>query len=214
MAKLIKCKTCNAEIASNAKTCPQCGAKNQKPFYKKWWFWGITIFVIIMIIAINSGDSESSDKSSNNGDVSKTEKSSNSKKEIGVGQVLKTDYFDIVVNRVSFENSVRTGNEFADLAPEQGIVYLIFNVSFKNTDTESRMLSEGSVWINYNNKDYEFDKSEGVFIDGWGLLLDQINPLVTKTTNLVYKIPSEIKGSVYWKPGRSSKNQRIFLGNL
>ena len=33
-AKLIKCKSCGADIAANAKTCPQCGAKNKKPFYK------------------------------------------------------------------------------------------------------------------------------------------------------------------------------------
>lgn len=46
-AKLIKCKSCGADIAANAKTCPQCGAKNKKPFYKKWWFWLIVVFVLI-----------------------------------------------------------------------------------------------------------------------------------------------------------------------
>ncbi len=28
MSKLIKSKTCSKEIASNAKSCPDCGAKN------------------------------------------------------------------------------------------------------------------------------------------------------------------------------------------
>ena len=27
MAKIVKCKTCGAEIAKTAKTCPKCGAK-------------------------------------------------------------------------------------------------------------------------------------------------------------------------------------------
>ncbi|NOW20903.1 rubrerythrin [Clostridium saccharobutylicum] len=30
MSKMIKCKTCGADIASSAKTCPSCGAKNKK----------------------------------------------------------------------------------------------------------------------------------------------------------------------------------------
>ena len=63
------------------------------------------------------------------------------------------------------------------------------------------MLMDGSVWINYNGKDYEFDKSESIMAEGWGLVLDQINPLISKTTNLVYKIPAEIKGDIYWQPG-------------
>ncbi|MHB8061263.1 MAG: hypothetical protein ACYDG2_01310 [Ruminiclostridium sp.] len=53
MSKLSNCKVCKAEIATSAKTCPQCGAKNKKPFYKKWWLWGIVIIAII--IAANLG---------------------------------------------------------------------------------------------------------------------------------------------------------------
>lgn len=51
--KLIHCKTCGAEMASNAKTCPQCGAKNKKPIYKKWWFW---VLIVIIIGGIVNGD--------------------------------------------------------------------------------------------------------------------------------------------------------------
>lgn len=133
---------------------------------------------------------------------------------IGMGQILHTSYFDIVVNRIGLQSSVNTGNEFADLPPENGIKYLIINATFKNTDNESRILFDGSVWINYNNKEYEYDKSETVMAEGWGLFLDQINPLTTKNTNLVYKLPNEIKGAAYWQPGRASSDEKIFLGNL
>jgi hypothetical protein len=46
------------------------------------------------------------------------------------------------------------------------------------------------------------------------LFLEQLNPLTQKTTNLVYKIPKEIKGPAYYKPGRADNDQRIFLGDL
>jgi hypothetical protein len=76
------------------------------------------------------------------------------------------------------------------------------------------MLMEGAVFINYNGKEYEFDKSEVIMAEGFGLFLDQINPLTSKTTKLVYKLPAEIKGPAYYKPGRASDDEKIFLGDL
>jgi len=131
---------------------------------------------------------------------------------ISIGQVLKTDYFEITVNKVGVGNFVDTGNEFSDLKEEEGSKYIVLNVTFKNIDNESRMIVDGSLFINYNGKDYEFDKSETIIADGWGLMLDQINPLIKKTTKLVYKIPTEISGDIYYKPGRTDK--RIILGSI
>jgi RNA polymerase subunit RPABC4/transcription elongation factor Spt4 len=51
MAKMIRCKVCSAEMASTAKMCPQCGAKNKKSVYTKWWFWIIVIVLIIPIVS-------------------------------------------------------------------------------------------------------------------------------------------------------------------
>lgn len=52
MAKMIKCATCGADIASNAKSCPNCGAKNKKPVYKKPWL--IILVFLIAVFAFNS----------------------------------------------------------------------------------------------------------------------------------------------------------------
>jgi ABC-type Fe3+-hydroxamate transport system substrate-binding protein len=173
---------------------------------------GAILFASVILTSCGGGSSTANNSSSSSNE--QTEQKTEAPKGVGVGEVLHTDYFDITVNKVSLKDRVNTGNQFADLKPEQGIKYLIINSSFKNTDQESRMLMDGSVWINYNGKKYEFDKSEYVMLEGWGLLLDQINPLTTKTTNLVYKIPAEIKGNAYWQPGRADGDQKIFLGNL
>lgn len=61
--KMKNCQTCGAEIASNAKTCPKCGAKNKPPFYKKWWFY-VIIVVIICGAAAGGGQSDSPNKNS------------------------------------------------------------------------------------------------------------------------------------------------------
>jgi len=149
----------------------------------------------------------------------KTETNSNAAtvpeaKPIGIGEVLKTDYFAVRVNKVSVKNSVTIdGYGISDLKADADNKYLIINVTFKNTDNESRMIVDGNVLINYNGKDYTFDKSEVVLAEGWGLFLDQINPLTSKTTNLVYKIPKELTGTAYYNPGRSGSDV-IMLGNL
>ena len=53
MSKTKHCKVCSKEIASNAKMCPGCGAKNSKPFYKRIWFWVITLIILIAIGSSN-----------------------------------------------------------------------------------------------------------------------------------------------------------------
>lgn len=54
--KMTKCKSCGNDIASSAKNCPGCGAKNKKPIFKKWWFWLIIVLVLIVIIGTTGGD--------------------------------------------------------------------------------------------------------------------------------------------------------------
>ena len=71
MSKIIKCKTCGSDIASNAKSCPSCGAKNKKPFYTKVWFWVLAI-IIIGAIGGGSHSNESANQSTSNGIASNT----------------------------------------------------------------------------------------------------------------------------------------------
>lgn len=64
MAKLIQCKSCSKEIASSAKSCPNCGAKNKKTIYKRPWF---IIIVFIIIIGAFSGDGDDDSTITDNG---------------------------------------------------------------------------------------------------------------------------------------------------
>lgn len=55
--KMKKCKSCGNDLASSAKSCPNCGAKNKKPIFKKWWFWLIVVILLIGVIgASGSGE--------------------------------------------------------------------------------------------------------------------------------------------------------------
>ena len=63
MSKMKKCKVCSKEIASNAKTCPECGAKNKKAIYKRPWF--IVLAIIIILGAIGGSGHEKSTVANN-----------------------------------------------------------------------------------------------------------------------------------------------------
>ena len=53
------CKACGHEIAKNAKSCPQCGAKNKKPIFTKWWFWVIVVMFIGVAAGASGGTNDS-----------------------------------------------------------------------------------------------------------------------------------------------------------
>jgi len=170
-----------------------------KPIYKKWWFIALAAIVVLLIISRFLPDSTTTESP---------------QKRIGIGEVLKTDYFDVVVNNVTIDNHISTGNQFADIPEQPGNKFVILDVTFKNTDNESRMLTDGELIINSNGKEYKYEKSETIMLEGWGLIIDNINPLTTKTTKIVYKIPSDIKGVAFYRPGRAGHDEVILLGNL
>ncbi|MGL4934653.1 MAG: DUF4352 domain-containing protein [Cetobacterium sp.] len=137
----------------------------------------------------------------------------NSEKMYTLNQTGNTGYFDVTINEFAVLKSVNTGNEFTKLKAEEGSKYFAMNLTFKNTDNESRMVPDGVLEIIYNGKLYKFDKSETVFSEGWGTL-EQLNPLLAKTTNIAYKIPEEITGEAYYVPGRNVNKIKFSLGEI
>lgn len=70
---LTTCKSCGKELASSAKTCPHCGAKNKKPLKSTWWVWVLGIVIAMGVIgAGNDSSSGVSAPQQNNGSNSAT----------------------------------------------------------------------------------------------------------------------------------------------
>lgn len=194
--------------------------QQKNPFWQKKAVRYVTYILLVGISGFllgtdgSNGETTYSDTNSSSNSTLATESSTQESTIKKVNETLSTRYFDVTVNAVNAASYVKTGNSFADLPQEEGTYYLVLNTTFKNTSEESRMITDGEVLIYYNGKEYKFDKAETIMLEGWGLMFDQINPLTSKTTNLVYKIPSEITGMMYYRPGRSDKNDLIELGSL
>ena len=150
MAKIIKCKTCSSDIASSAKSCPSCGAKNKKPIYKKWWVWLVAIIVVASIAG--GGDSSSNGTSVNT--TTSNEETNNKKEEVKdfylIGEEVKLGDNVLIVNGI--EKS--SGSEWDK--PKEGNEFVIVNVTIKNG---------GSSEISYNPYDFKMQNSKGQITD-------------------------------------------------
>lgn len=58
MSKMKNCKACGAEIATSAKSCPKCGAKNKKPIWKRVWVWILAVIILVAAIGGMGGSSD------------------------------------------------------------------------------------------------------------------------------------------------------------
>ena len=56
--KIRYCKNCNSQLPGNSTICPQCGANNKKPIYKRVWFIILCIIVVFAIIGAAAGDGD------------------------------------------------------------------------------------------------------------------------------------------------------------
>lgn len=121
-------------------------------------------------------------------------------------------YFKISADSANYGPSVNTGNRFAEPKKWEGSRFFVIRASFKNLDTESRLPSEGSLFINYNGKEYEFDSVEPIMLEGYNIWFKKVNPLITMKTKIVYRIPDEIHGEVFWRPGRNTDGTKLWLG--
>ncbi|OMQ37146.1 DUF4352 domain-containing protein [Pseudomonas putida] len=131
-----------------------------------------------------------------------------------VGMQAQVGYFDVTVNDCTLSNSIDTGNRFTALKPDADARYLTVNATFKNTDNEGRLPFEGSLIIRKDGKDYKFDTTESVMSEGYGIRLRSLNPFIKLTTKIVYRVPNELSGDVYWKPGRNAEDKRLWCTRL
>lgn len=123
-------------------------------------------------------------------------------------------HFQVSAKKSYATIKVGTGNQYAEPKQWEGSRFFIVNASFKNLDTESRLPVGGSLFINYNGKDYEFDAVEPIVLQGYNIWFRSINPLITMKTKIVYRIPNEVSGEVFWRPGRNPTDTRLWLGTV
>ena len=142
MAKLIKCKICGATIASSAKVCPSCGAKNKKPIFKRWWFW----IILIVVAFVSLGRGATSGKDSRNTSGQTSESVVKESREDYIASCEKVDYKDVERNPDTFKGK------------RIKVTGKVIQVSEGWGDTVTLRIEEdkGNVWyVSYTHKEGE-----------------------------------------------------------
>ena len=137
--KIIQCKVCGAEIASNAKTCPHCGAKNKKKRPILFILIGVIVFFAI-IGGISGGSGSEKD-----GNTAADSPAAAASKSTATTAPVKTDYGvgepaeekNITVTLVNVTES--TGSAYN--RPTEGNVFLICEFEIENDSSKEISVS-------------------------------------------------------------------------
>ncbi len=214
---LIKCNECGKEISNQASVCPNCGCpisgtmpnipNKAKP--KKKNLIPIIIIVIILcgvIKGITTGLPKSSDtKESSNSENSTTVAGETTSKEVATEEYLKINDegkigdWTIVITNVEITDKIMQGN-YANFSPDEGNKYLKIDCTITNNGTSSHtflssfsLKNDLSAKILYQSS-YEYSS---VNLLGYSEELHDstLNPLVSKSGSITFKIPDSVAAS-------------------
>lgn len=129
MAKLVKCKHCEAEIAKGVKKCPKCGGKLGLPTFIKFII--VVIIIFGMTIGCVSGCVNSVDESIK--ETSDSYKDINGKTSFKINETFQNEYTKITMTEVN--TNFTDYSEYLD--PPAGKKYVMAKFEIENIDEES-----------------------------------------------------------------------------
>ena len=162
MSKMTKCKSCGADIASSAKRCPSCGAKNKKPIYKRVWFWILVVVLLIAVVGFIASKVNPSDsieiETTAEADSNVYVKKSSTKKSLKTNKIISEFYDNTVLFKKNYNEQVVewegtiTGIAETDDENKDVIVYMdkgvdtylieyIVSATIKNDKDKEKILS-------------------------------------------------------------------------
>lgn len=190
----------------------------KKPFYKRWWFiGGAVVLVVIGAMPSNkSSDNQSSDvktvisskknqtdetkdNTAKNSDAmekifkkskneTKAEKKSKQLETVSVGQPIRVGDVEYTVN--SQNTNANVGNEYLNKTANG--IYLIVNVTVKNLGDDALTVTNNFFKLIKDDKEYESDSTAGIYANNDSkFFLDKVNPEGSVTGNIVFDVTKE-----------------------
>lgn len=212
------CKSCKKEIDDRAKKCPHCTADQRIWFAKHPIITVILALIVIGMVGSGKGDKNQSRDSNNStpstNQAAKTDDSKAEVKTFGINEEVVDKDLAFTVTSVSKKQSL--GNSYSKRAA-QGVYYVI-TVKITNKGDSTTTFDSSMAKIG-DSQNRQFDHStDGQIALGMSqgkvdLFLQQVQPSLTYTGDLVFDVPIDIvepylivKGS-YFSSGAKIKLQ-------
>lgn len=213
--KLKPCKSCGHEISAKGKVkCPECGAVNKPPIYKRGWFIVLAVIIVLGMIGSlgDNGDNELAEVVSD-GIVSNTEPASQENKTVdGTVEEVAEETVDeteaeeepvrtefSVGEHIMIGDVVMTVNGIRDsmgseyFAPEEGNVYKIVNLTINNIGDDFYYLSS---LLGFSLQDTElYSYGVAIFADTKGKMDGLIAPGNNMVGEVAFEIPKDSTAS-------------------
>ena len=190
MAKIVKCKTCGAEIAKSAKVCPKCGAKQKKHIVL-----GVilVIFGILLISAAIGGGSDDGEpkKVVDSTPVQSQEDGNNSaepeKNTFSVGEQVSLNDVVVTMNNVTESN----GSQFNK--PTDGNTFILCEFTIENNSEKDLAVSSLMCFEAYVD-DYSTSMSLSALLESDKSQLDGTVAAGKKMNGIIgYEAPADWK---------------------
>ena len=203
MAKMIKCKTCGAEIAKSAKRCPACGAKQHQGVYV-----ACIIIIVISIFLCVSVSSESDEPAKDSVQTSEIPNNTESNSNQIVNNEIIAPEFEAIAETISTWEITLTDFNFADdveaswltsYTPEDGCQFAVANLTVTNMGRTAEIFApiiaiNNDITVKIIYGEYEYTATYLIGGDE-NLLNKQFNPLVSVSGIIVFNVPEAVYNS-------------------
>lgn len=196
---LIKCKECNNEISSKAKTCPKCGAKNKRPSGCLNIVGGLFLGFIFVSVYFASNPIN---KNQNNNTV--TTKNNNEAKIYNENQQVNIGYTSYFIRKSYYSNQL-SDNQFSNDRPDG--IFLFIDLSVINNDKEARVIPPFNL-LDENNNKYEASPKNYRVKNAIGPIAS-LNPQVQKDGLVVFDVPKGKKYKLFLSGGYWSSEKAL-----
>jgi len=188
-----KCKSCQKEIDNKAKKCPHCRTDQRNWFLKHPIVTGLLVLFIlgIFISAIGGGSKDNGQSASNNSD---NQNQDNEAKMYGLNEVVQDG--DLAFTATNVTTASTLGNSFTE-KNAQGMFYVV-TLKIENKGNKTATFDSSMAKVT-DDQGREFERSiEGQTAKGMAqgnvdLFLQQIQPSLAVTGDLVFDLPADIK---------------------
>jgi len=208
--KMTTCKTCGADIAKTAKTCPSCGARRSVPLMVSHPVGGsillvvLILFSVILFAALSSETGRNSPANStadanNTQPVSATEVSTPTTEDPPIlADPDALGDWEISVNSFEVTEAVSAGM-FTEFKADDGNLYAVVTLTVKNVGNEAHtflpILAIGDdITAKITYQDYEYSAATLIGYDD-DLHYKQVNPLSSATGIIAFQIVKDVAQS-------------------
>lgn len=158
--------------------------KEKKPFYKRWWFIALAIFIVVGIIGQLGGSGDNESKKTASAPEEKVEE-----KDFKIGDTIDMENFTIVANSKSKSKEITDESGYLSTEPNEGSSFYIVNITIKNKSNDPKTLSNNSFILKNGEKSYV---STTDILSDDSITFDTLNPDETKTGNIVFTVPDSV----------------------